>query len=94
MGVNDEPLRSPVVPAKAVEPRHPSQLGSYIPGSLSRQKEGAFFRWQLGNRFEIHLQAGFESPLNLPKRSAVNSEVKIDTDRLPILTAPVSITPD
>lgn len=92
MGFKQERARVPL--AGALETMEPSRYGQRSPDSpwrSPRQETPAFLRWQLGDAFQVHVDAGLQRRNDRLERFTVYGDVEIRADGVPPLAASVGV---
>ncbi len=72
-------------------PKHP--FGTHMQGRSARQESALLLLRKFGNLLKVHLYADVERFLDCLEGFAVNGDIEIGADRLPILAAAVGIAP-
>ncbi len=90
MWTKDETVR--LLPAeRAQEPRHDRELDANMPRRTATKEDCPFFGRQIGNSHQIHLNGSGERGLGLVEGKALNRDVEIDAERLPICSTAIGV---
>ena len=96
MRLEQERARVALAGALEIETMEPDRDGRRRPDApwcSPRQETSAFLRRQLGDTFQVQVDAGLERRDDRRERLAVYGDVEIKADGVPLLAASVGITP-
>ena len=90
MRAEDEPMRASVA-KETLKPRHGRKLDADMPRGTAGKEGVPLFWWQFGDGFQIHLDGGGERRSGLIEGCALDRDVEIDAERLPLRSATIGV---